>query len=113
MVVVIVFSLANRGAVTVDLWPFDLKEQIPLSWLLLGALFAGFLIGGVVMWLSGAKARHRARDLRFDKAHLEREVIRLRREVERSTERTSRSAASSADRGTGGKSSLPMVSSGR
>jgi uncharacterized integral membrane protein len=83
MLALVIFSLANRGEVGLDLWPFKESVILPLSWLLLGALFVGLLIGGVVVWLSGARKRRRARELRFDKAHLEREVIRLKREVER------------------------------
>lgn len=83
MLALVVFSLANRGEVSLDLWPFNESIALPLSWLLLLALFIGLLVGGTVAWLSGAKSRRRARELRFDKAHLEREVIRLRREVER------------------------------
>ena len=83
MLALVIFSLANRGHVSLDLWPFKESVTLPLSWLLLGALFAGLLIGGTIAWLSGAKVRRRARELRFDKTHLEREVIRLKREVER------------------------------
>ncbi len=83
MLALVVFSLANRGEVSLDLWPFNESVTWPLSWLLLIALFVGLLAGGTVAWLSGAKSRRRARELRFDKAHLEREVIRLRREAER------------------------------
>lgn len=123
--VLVVFSLANREPVSVDFWPFGWQQTLPLSWLVLGSLFAGFLIGGVIMWLSGARARHRARDLRFDKTHLEREVIRLKREVERvkgqaaqdtqtpQTPATSRAPAIAARNGQAGASPLPAVPSGR
>ena len=83
MLALVVFSLANRGEVGVDLWPFEERFALPLSWLMLGSLFVGVVAGGVAAWLSGAKTRRRARELKYDKAHLEREVIRLKREVER------------------------------
>ena len=83
MLALVVFSLANRGEVSLDLWPFKESITLPLAWLLLAALFIGLLVGGGVAWLSGARHRRRARELRFDKTHLEREVIRLRRDVER------------------------------
>ena len=119
MLVLVVFSLANREPVPVDFWPFDWGYFVPLSWLMLGALFVGFLTGALIMWLSGAKARHRARDLRFDKAHLEREVIRLKREVDRVKEQVSQdpqstpSSAVAVRNGAKGASSLPTVSPGR
>lgn len=83
MLALVVFSLANRGEVSLDLWPFKDSITLPLAWLLLAALFVGLLVGGGVAWLSGARHRRRARELRFDKTHLERETIRLKREVER------------------------------
>jgi uncharacterized integral membrane protein len=83
MLALVIFSLANRGEVSVDLWPFEESFALPLSWLMLGSLFVGVFAGGVAAWLSGAKTRRRARELKYDKAHLEREVIRLKREVER------------------------------
>ena len=95
MLALVVFSLANRGEASLDLWPFSESITLPLSWLLLIALFVGLIVGGTVAWLSGAKSRRRARELRFDKAHLEREVIRLRRDVERAKSAASPSKPSS------------------
>lgn len=102
LVIVIVFSVANRHLVTIDLWPFALTQPIPLSWLVLGAAFVGFVIGALVMWLSGAGTRRRARMLDFDKTHLQREVLRLRREVERAK-------APPAARPASGSASVPQV----
>ena len=114
MLALVVFSLANRGEVSLDLWPFKESITLPLAWLLLAALFIGLLVGGGVAWLSGARHRRRARELRFDKTHLEREVIRLRRDVERA-----RAAAApnppdalppAANNGSGRSQSLPAES---
>lgn len=116
MLALVIFSLANRGEVSLDLWPFKESLTMPLSWLMLGALFVGLLIGGAVMWLSGAKSRRRARELRFDKAHLEREVIRLKREVERAKSAESPPAPPalplSAKNGSGRARSLPTAAAG-
>ena len=120
MLVLVVFSLANRGEVAVDLWPFNQSLVLPLSWLLLGALFVGLLIGGAVAWLSGAKVRRRARELRFDKTHLEREVIRLTREVARAKAAAAPESSASPSAGAlpaaandGAARSLPAASAGR
>jgi uncharacterized integral membrane protein len=120
MLVVVVFSLANRGPVSLDLWPFKESITLPLFVPLLVAVFIGLVIGGVVAWFSGGKKRRRARDLRFDKAHLEREVIRLNREVERaksagSAEPPPASPAlpPSAGNGSGHARSLSSASGGR
>ena len=118
MLALVVFSLANRGEVSLDLWPFNESITLPLAWLLLAALFIGLLIGGGVAWLSGARHRQRARELRFDKTHLERETIRLKREVERLKAATSQGASPgaqqalppSASNGSGRARSLPADS---
>jgi uncharacterized integral membrane protein len=117
MLALVIFSLANRARVQLDLWPFSWQhEPIPLSWLLLAALFVGLLIGGGVVWLSGAKNRRRARELRFDKTYLEREVIRLKREVERAQGAAAVSSAHalppSANNGSGRARSLPAATAG-
>ena len=59
---VIVFSVNNRADVVLDLWPLDMVTQpLPLFSVVLAGLFAGFLMGGLVVWISGGKARRRAR----------------------------------------------------
>jgi uncharacterized integral membrane protein len=59
---VIVFSVNNRADVVLDLWPLDMVTQpLPVFSVVLAGLFAGFLIGGLVVWISGGKARRRAR----------------------------------------------------
>ncbi len=116
MLALVIFSLANRGDVSLDLWPFKESITLPLSWLLLVALFVGLVIGGVIAWLSGAKNRRRARELRFDKTYLEREVIRLKREVERAQGAAAVSSPHalppSANNGSGRARSLPAATAG-
>ena len=59
---VIVFSVNNRADVVLDLWPLDMVTQpLPVFSVVLAGLFAGFLIGGLVVWISGGKARRCAR----------------------------------------------------
>jgi uncharacterized integral membrane protein len=118
MLVVVIFSLANRGDVSLDLWPFKESITLPLFLPLLGAMFVGLLIGGAVAWLSGARNRRRARELRFDKSHLEREVIRLKREVERAKGAAAPPSSlhalpPSASNGSGRGRSLPAATAGR
>ena len=115
MVVVLVFSIANRQAVDLDLWPLALSFSLPVFVLMLGTLFVGFLAGGTVAWLSGGKHRARGRESRFRSNHLEREVIRLKREVERAKESGAPAAAPGVAPGaaTGRTDNLPAVSTGR
>ena len=115
MLALVVFSLANRGEVSLDLWPFNASTPpMPLFVPLLGALFIGLLIGGTAAWLSAAKVRRRARELSFDKSHLEREVIRLKRDVERAkaaaTPDASQALPPAASNGSGRARSLPAES---
>ena len=58
---IIMFSLANRTPVEVDVWPLPITQEIPLFGLLLACLGFGILWGGVGAWLSAGKARKRAR----------------------------------------------------
>ena len=77
--VVVVFTLANRQPVAIDLWPFDLVAEPPLYLLVLLTLLLGFLLGIVVLWLAGGRARDRARRAHYRASDLEREVAWLRR----------------------------------
>jgi uncharacterized integral membrane protein len=80
-VVIIVFAVANRRFVPVDLWPFEAAVEVPVFALGLGGMLIGFLAGAVVMWLSGRKQRRQARTARSRIAELERQVRRHERET--------------------------------
>ncbi len=58
---VIVFAVANRGVVSVDLWPFPISVEAPFSLFLLTGLAVGFAFGAFGAWMSGAGARARVR----------------------------------------------------
>ena len=111
-IVLAIFLVINAHPVPVDVWIFE--EEIRLSWILLATLFAGFLTGATVMWISGSKRRRLGREARFRSSHLEREVIHLKREVDRAKEAVKavapRVAAGAGGERTGG---LPAVSTGR
>lgn len=80
---VIVFSVNNRADVVLDLWPLDMVTQpLPVFSVVLAGLFAGFLMGGLVAWISGGKARRRARreGQRADRA--EREIKKAEARLE-------------------------------
>lgn len=71
--VIIVFSLVNRGPVAVDFWPFPAVIEIPLFALVLVILAVGVLWGGVGAWLAAGQSRIRARHAsrRADAAEIE------------------------------------------
>lgn len=86
--VIIVFSLVNRGPVAVDFWPLPVIIDIPLFALVLVILAIGVLWGGVGAWLAAGRARTRSRDAsrRADAAdtdirHLEERNSRLQEEL--------------------------------
>lgn len=83
LVVAVVFSVANRGRVAIDLWPLPITLEPPLYLVALAAIFAGFLIGGTVVWIAAGRRRRRARELRYRNEELERELAYLRRRLER------------------------------
>ncbi len=83
MVVAVVFAIANREAVMLDLWPLAMTIQAPLFILVLGSVVVGLLIGAVIAWFSAGATRRRAREARHHADELEREVARLREAAER------------------------------
>ncbi|MGD9737787.1 MAG: LapA family protein [Bauldia sp.] len=74
VIVVVALSVANRHTVLFSVDPFAetdpaLSVNVPLFWLLFGALAIGVLLGGVAAWLRQGKWRRAAR---HDHAELER-----------------------------------------
>ena len=76
---VVVFAVSNRTPVEIDLFPFPSHPVLPAYLLVLGSLFCGFLIGGVIAWLAGAPQRRRARRLTLEADILSRELAEARR----------------------------------
>ena len=59
--VVVVFALANRHEVTLSFWPFPWSTDLPVFVIVLCCLLVGFLLGAMLLWLSGGPRRRRAR----------------------------------------------------
>jgi len=98
MAVAVVFAIANREVVVLDLWPLAMTIQAPLFVLVLGAAVVGLFAGAVVAWFSGGPTRRRARAARRRAAELEREIAYLRgaAETERPKEQSIDAPRSSA-----------------
>ena len=61
-VLIIIFSVNNRSDVALDLWPLDVvTAPLPVFSVVLANLLAGFLMGGIIAWMSGGETRRRAR----------------------------------------------------
>jgi uncharacterized integral membrane protein len=61
-VLIIIFSVNNRADVVLDLWPLDMiTAPLPVFSVVLVSVLVGFLMGGIIAWLSGGESRRRAR----------------------------------------------------
>ncbi len=74
---VIAFSVANRSPMVLDLWPLPFTVELPVYGVVLASAAAGFVIGGVVAWLSTGGVRRRARDRGFEAQRAQRELRRM------------------------------------
>ncbi|WP_257098915.1 lipopolysaccharide assembly protein LapA domain-containing protein [Pseudovibrio flavus] len=81
--VLLVLAVANRHSVPVSLNPFNpadpgLTFNIPVFWLLFGAVAVGVVLGGVMAWTKQGKYRKAARSNRAKAAQLQHEADELR-----------------------------------
>lgn len=90
-IVLVAFAIWNRHLVVVDLWPFP-QVQVPLFLLVLGGLFVGFVIGGLVQWRTDRTVRRRAR-------RAEKRSKALEQELEAQERRRKAAEAPTADAG--------------
>jgi uncharacterized integral membrane protein len=83
-ILLIVFCVSNRGAVTVSLDPLGTLPQftysMPLFILLMGAVILGLLLGGLGTWFTQAHYRRKAWKRRN-------EIERLKRDADEARER--------------------------
>lgn len=70
---VVVFAVANRHEVRLELWPFPWAIDLPVYLAVLGALVKGIVIGLVVAWFAGHGSRRRAREHKRRADSLERQ----------------------------------------
>ena len=83
---IVLFSIANRGPVRISLDPFSrdlptLSYEIPLFLVVLAAIFLGVLVGGLASWLAQGKQRKAARRSRREVEVLRSETQALRSAV--------------------------------
>ncbi len=77
----VAFSVSNRGVVVLDFWPLPFAPERRLFAVVLVSIFAGFVLGGLVAWISGGKRRRRARAMARRAKAAEAEAARLRDKV--------------------------------
>ena len=82
-VAIIVFSAANGGPVTVNLWPLPYAADVPLALVVLVCLALGFGWGALVAWIAGGRDRTEARAAARRVKSAEQEAAMLRQRNER------------------------------
>ena len=79
----VLFSVVNRHAVTVDFWPLDIALELRLFVVILGVLMFGVLWGGLAAWLAGGGARRRAREAQRRADTTQSDLRQARQKIER------------------------------
>ncbi|MCL2505769.1 MAG: LapA family protein [Alphaproteobacteria bacterium] len=51
LIIALIFSILNKGAVALDLWPFDRAVEVRVFVIALVPLFIGFCLGFFIGWL--------------------------------------------------------------
>lgn len=93
LILFVVFAVANRTPIEVNLWPLDLRVSLPLFLTVLVTLFVGFVVGGLVSWWSGHRTRERARRARFEIDSLNRDLLDAKRQLARARADAEQAAA--------------------
>lgn len=95
-VLVVLFVVANLAPVSVGLWPFDTRIEVPLAVAALAVAAVFYLLGAVVTWASAISARRRARKLAAAVEVLQAEVATLKDKLRQAQAAKTTSASSTA-----------------
>jgi lipopolysaccharide assembly protein A len=82
LIVIVAFAVANRAPVDVSFAPLPIVIELPVYGVFLLGLVVGGLLGGIAVWLAGAKHRLQARRTRNQVRALENQVAVLRKQEE-------------------------------
>ena len=93
LIMIVAFAIANRAPVEVSFAPLPIVIELPVYGVFLLGLVLGGLLGGIAVWLGGARYRRQARRLRNKVWALENQVAVLRKQDE-----TARAEGYSAER---------------
>jgi uncharacterized integral membrane protein len=78
--VLVIFAVSNRVGATVTFWPLPVTLEAPLYLVVLLTLLVGFLVGELVAWINGGRARRLARERARRIDALERELAAVQKE---------------------------------
>lgn len=82
LLLLVLFTISNTDPVSLQLWPFDLRWEVPLAGAMLGAAALFFLLGALVAWGGALRYRRRARRMQRAAQLLEAELAELRGQQE-------------------------------
>ena len=71
------FAIANRQSVPLTYSPLHDPLNVPLYFIALGFLAAGFILGAIIVWVSGGAARRTGRKQRKTIKALEKDLAKL------------------------------------
>jgi pilus assembly protein TadC len=78
---VVAFTVSNRGRILIDLWPAPISFEPPIFAAVFVAAFGGFLLGGIISFISASRRRSRDRQLARMLENAKREEASLREQV--------------------------------
>ena len=78
---VVAFTISNRGKVLIDLWPAPVSFELPIFAAVFVAIFGGFLMGGIISFVSASRRRSDNRQLIRALENTKREETILRERV--------------------------------
>jgi uncharacterized integral membrane protein len=81
-IVLILFAVSNREAVSVEFWPLPFLADVPLYLLCFLSLLVGALIGVAIAWMAGHRNRRELRARRRRIEALERELMATQSQFE-------------------------------
>ena len=73
-VVLALFAVTNRAAVSLGLWPLPLVLELPLYLAIIAAMLIGYVAGALCVWIAGRHDRREGRRRGRRIAALEREL---------------------------------------
>lgn len=77
-VAAVLFAIVNRDMAPFVFSPFHEPLSLPVSFIALGGVAVGFLIGGLVVWFNGAEIRKERRLQKKLMKELEKELMKER-----------------------------------
>ncbi len=78
---VVAFTISNRGRILIDLWPASISFVTPIFFFFFVSALGGFLLGGIVSFISARRRLSRNRQLARLLVYAKREEVILREQV--------------------------------